>query len=425
MKFTYTFLLAFLILLFSSCEDRISSKIEVSPSSFRVGGLQTTIQLQITGDQAWTISSDAIWCTPEKSQGTGAGVVNITLMPNTTLEERTATLTVTYDSSTITVPVFQNGEEHYKLPIIFHVLYNDINNPIQYVEKDWIPQIIDGCNQLYANAVLNDYSEKKGVDMNLEFTLATTDPDGNRLPEPGVNRIQWPTSAIDCEIFMNDSKNASLLWDLNRYINVFLYTFTNPYVGGISHIPYATSLHPLDGLYDGDIYISDTLLSYPHCVSINNIQIYHIPENSFDTDNIITTLSHELGHYLGLYHAFGADNAEKETDWKADTDYCDDTPNYDRASYEQWLSKYLENLAPEEPIRFSIVTKRTGSTGETFTAHNLMDYYYCWMDEFTPDQRKRVRHVLNYSPLIPGPKDDQLRTRSATGLKLPPARTIK
>lgn len=420
----FTFLLSILIILFSSCEDRISS-VEVSPSSFNIGASQTTIQLQITGDQAWKISSDAIWCTPEKSQGTGCEVVDITLMANTTFEERTAILTVTYDSSTLTVQVLQNAEDHYKLPIIFHVLYNDINDPMQYVEKDWIPQLIDGCNQLYANKVQNDYSEKKGVDMNFEFTPAITDPDGNRLQEPGVNRIQWPTSQIDCDIFMNDSKNASLLWDLNRYINVFLYTFTNPNVGGISHLPYATSLHPLDGLFDGDIYITDTILSYPHCISINNANIYHIPVNSFDTDNIITTLSHELGHYLGLYHAFGVNNEEKKTDWKADTDYCDDTPNYDRASYEQWLDKYLENLAPEEPIRFSIVTQRTSSTGEKFSAHNTMDYYFCWMDEFTPDQKKRVRHVLNYSPMIPGPKYDQRKTRSATGLELPPVRTIK
>ncbi|MEF9942554.1 MAG: zinc-dependent metalloproteinase lipoprotein [Lachnospiraceae bacterium] len=424
MKFTYTFLLSFLIILFSSCEDKIST-VEVFPSSFKTGGSQTTIQLQITGEQAWRISSDATWCTPKKSQGIGCEVVDITLTPNTTLEERTATLTITYDSSTLTVQVLQNGEYHYQLPLVFHVLYKDINDPIQYVEKDWIPQLIDGCNQMYANKLQNDYSEKKGVDLNLEFTLATTDPDGNKLQEPGVNRIQYPTSTIDCTAFMYDSKNTSLLWDLDRYINVFLYTFTEPYVAGISNYPYATSLHPLDGLYNGDIYINDTRPSYPHCLSINNIYIYNIPQNSLDTDNIITTLAHELGHYLGLLHAFGVDNAEKKTDWKTDTDYCDDTPNYDRVSYEQWLSKYLEDLAPEEPIRFSIVTQRTSSTGETFSAHNIMDYYYGWADEFTPDQRKRVRHVLNYSPLIPGPKDEQRRTRSATDLELPPARTIK
>lgn len=425
MKFTYTFLLSFLIILLSSCEDSITSKVEVSPTSFRIGGYQTKIRLQITGERAWRISSDATWCTPEKLQGTGREVVNINLIPNTTVEERTATLTITYDSSTLTAQVFQSGEDHYKLPIIFHVLYNDINDPVQYVEKGWIPQIIDGCNQLYANKIQNDYSEKKGVDMNFEFTLATTDPNGNRLQEPGINRIQWPTSQIDCDAFMADSKNASLLWDLNRYINVFLYTFTNPYVGGISHLPYAISRHPLGGLFDGDVYIGDTKLSYPHCISINNINIYHIPENSFDTDNIITTLAHELGHYLGLFHAFGVNDPEKKIDWTADTDYCDDTPNYDRASYEQWLYKYLENLGPEEPIRFSIVTQRTSSTEQTYNAHNLMDYYYCWMDELTPDQRKRVRHVLNYSPLIPGPKYDQEITRSAADHKYPPVRTIK
>ena len=50
-----------------------------------------------------------------------------------------------------------------------------------------------------------------------------------------------------------------------------------------------------------------------------------------------------------------------------------------------------------------------------------MDYSVSYSDQFTQDQYNRVRHVLAYSPLIPGPKKGQGRARSAAEgfLKLP------
>ena len=46
-----------------------------------------------------------------------------------------------------------------------------------------------------------------------------------------------------------------------------------------------------------------------------------------------------------------------------------------------------------------------------------MDYSYCYLDEFTPQQRDRVRFVLQYSPLIPGPKNySRVASRSVDGM---------
>lgn len=52
-------------------------------------------------------------------------------------------------------------------------------------------------------------------------------------------------------------------------------------------------------------------------------------------------------------------------------------------------------------------------TDQTFTSHNIMDYAYSYSDQFSHDQRNRIRHVLTYSPLIPGPKKGQTQTRTA------------
>ena len=104
-----------------------------------------------------------------------------------------------------------------------------------------------------------------------------------------------------------------------------------------------------------------------------------------------TTLAHELGHYLGLFHVFsGGDNGQT-------TDYCEDTPDYDRPAYDTWLASVSR-------LTFAQAAQRQDRNGTTFTSYNIMDYYYGYRDRITPDQRTRIRHVLDYSPLIPGPK---------------------
>ena len=97
------------------------------------------------------------------------------------------------------------------------------------------------------------------------------------------------------------------------------------------------------------------------------------------------------GHYLGLFHVFsGGDNGQT-------TDYCEDTPDYDRPAYDTWLASVSR-------LTFAQAAQRQDRNGTTFTSYNIMDYYYSYRDRITPDQRARIRHVLDYSPLIPGPK---------------------
>ena len=116
------------------------------------------------------------------------------------------------------------------------------------------------------------------------------------------------------------------------------------------------------------------------------------------------SLAHELGHYLGLFHAFSKDS-------KVETDYCADTPDYNRAAYEQWLNTIPSFILTE-------AYQRNSRNGNTFTSTNTMDYFYGWLNLFTDDQRTRVRHVLEYSPLVPGPKIPSNLTRG-TGITEP------
>lgn len=48
-----------------------------------------------------------------------------------------------------------------------------------------------------------------------------------------------------------------------------------------------------------------------------------------------------------------------------------------------------------------------------YTSEDIMDYAYSLAYKITPEQKARIRHVLYYSPLIPGPKKYRTRTRAA------------
>lgn len=61
--------------------------------------------------------------------------------------------------------------------------------------------------------------------------------------------------------------------------------------------------------------------------------------------------------------------------------------------------------------------ERSNSKGEEWKATNIMDYSWTLGYEFTSEQRNRMRQVLYYSPLIPGPKKSRSTTKSGAARK--------
>lgn len=51
--------------------------------------------------------------------------------------------------------------------------------------------------------------------------------------------------------------------------------------------------------------------------------------------------------------------------------------------------------------------KRSNNQGDEWDSDNFMDYAVSLSYRFTPEQRNRIRQVLYYSPLIPGPKKNR------------------
>lgn len=308
------------------------------------------------------------------------------------------------DQEDAPTPPVDTENHHYELPVIFHVLYSDKSNPNQYVKEGRLPEMLTRVNQLYKDAGSNS------ADMNLDFVLATKDPNGNTLAEPGVERIVVPSATIDCETFMftNDGTYNYLVWEPNNYINVMIYTFADKDIMGVSHFPYSPEADPLPGTESVSYHITGSNLKYAYCLSINNTYIYEeSTDGNLNQNDISITLAHELGHYLGLYHVFSEVSGNDSSDTCEDTDYCEDTDTYNKQEYDAWL----ESLTTQYPLDY--LAQRYDCVRQlSFTSRNIMDYSYSYLNQFTQDQKTRVRHVLTYSPLIPGPKAEQTDTRS-------------
>lgn len=383
------FYLAYIIVILSACskEEGIPVRVDASEGSLTFTSEGQSRKIAVKSNASWKITGTNDWCTVSKSEGQNDDSVTVTVKTNIIQDERSVIIYIGNSDARSAVKVIQQGatqEYTYQLPIIFHVLYNNPADRNQNIDQATLRKLIADCNAQYGNT-------STSVDMNLEFVPATTDPQGKPLPEPGINRMQWPQSIVmDCLKFMDNGQYADLMWNQNEYINIFIYTFTSKYTLGISHLAYTVSSNRLEGLYSGDYFLTHEP-HINHCLSLNNDWIYK--------EEGITTLAHEMGHYLGLFHVFSDSTC-------SNTDYCGDTPNYNRKVYEEWLSSL-----PQEEFTWQNVIKRTSCEGKSFISYNIMDYDYTYQNQFTPDQRKRVRLVLEYSPLVPGPKAERTVTR--------------
>lgn len=417
MKGKLLLLISILSLVFYSCDNSEKDSLGVSQSSFNnVSSDGATLEVDITSASNWTVSKNAKWCNVSPQKGSGNQKLTLEIEANLNEATRSATITVTPSTGGISqaIKITQDGNTtsfnpatyHYKLPVIFHVLYHDKADNNQYVKVGRLPEILERVNTLYRNAGSNS------ANMNLEFVLATEDPNGKTLSEPGVERIEWKTAAIDINDFMfsNNGTYNYLIWEPNNYINIMVYKFTDDDVMGVSHFPYSPTTNPLPGTETDSRYLTGSNLKYAYCVSINNSYIYPKATTIIpDQNDMAITLAHELGHYLGLYHVF-SEATENGVDVCKDTDYCTDTYTYNRKAYEAWLgtlSGQSGSISSKELFRRHDCVQNID-----FTSRNIMDYAYSYLNEFTGEQKSRVRHILTYSPLIPGPKKGFANTRA-------------
>ena len=238
----------------------------------------------------------------------------------------------------------------YRIPVVVHVIQR--TDGTGNIPDARVRSQIDILNEDF-RALAGTLGEP-GTDTGIEFYLATEDPAGN--PTTGITRSTNNTWFDDRGRYWE-----TLAWDTNRYLNIY----TNSASGFLGYVP---------NLPQGGIVGSPE----DRVVVLHSAFGRAAPLRPFDLGR---TATHEVGHYLGLYHTFdGGCGSAGSCNTTGDL-ICDTNGQNDPT----WG-------CPSSP--------RSCSLPAPFD--NYMDYSddRC-MNKFTMEQARRMRCTLeNYRPAV-------------------------
>ena len=240
------------------------------------------------------------------------------------------------------------------IPVVVHVVSK---TPAQNVSESQIESQIDVLNRDF-RATNPDVSTVPSVfsglvaDSNIEFFLATTDPAGN--PTNGITRTSTTVASFsDDDAVKSAATGGADAWPADRYLNIWV----APLGGGLlGYAQFPGGPAETDGVViTFDAFGTTGTAAAP----------FHLGR----------TATHEVGHYLNLFHIWGDDGTGC-----AGSDFVDDTPN-----------QSASNLGVPT---FPHVTCGNGPNGDLFM--NYMDYVDdAVMVMFTRGQAARMAACLD------------------------------
>ncbi len=237
------------------------------------------------------------------------------------------------------------------LPVVVHVVWHEeeenvsddqIYSQIEILNADFrakncqIPEVLPQFKELIA-------------DMELEFCLASIDPDGN--PTDGITRTYSVFPFHSNETIFFSSKNGKDGWPSEDYINIWVTNLGSTL--GFASFPSNVAPREKEGI----------VINFKNFGNIGTAiqnRPYHLGR----------TATHEMGHYFNLLHVFGDDCTE-------DHDLVGDTPATKRT--------YSEQCPTEEE----------SSCGTVDMYQNFMHYTDdACMALFTKGQKTRMLNTL-------------------------------
>lgn len=246
------------------------------------------------------------------------------------------------------------------VPVVFHIIHN--GEPIgsgTNLSDERIQQQLVTLNEDFRRQNA-DASQTQAqflpvaADSEINFVLAQRDPEG--LPSTGITRTQGPLTTYPDDAAL---LTAVIQWPPEDVINIYIAPLSSSL--GFAKFPYST-ISGMDSRFNGYREIDGLFVDYEY--TGNN------DASSLEFESKGRTVTHEMGHYLGLIHIFQGCGLG---------DYCEDTPSQSGSTSGCPSSK----SSCDSPDMFQ----------------NYLDYTndVC-MNLFTECQKQRMQAVLNASP---------------------------
>ncbi|MDQ3072991.1 MAG: M43 family zinc metalloprotease [Bacteroidota bacterium] len=239
----------------------------------------------------------------------------------------------------------------YIIPVVVHVLhmYGSENIPKAAIEAQ-LQTLTNNFRKKSADSIfVNPLFMARHKDMRIEFRLAQKDPQGN-CTDGIVRKYSSLTHNA------NDNVKALSRWDTKRYLNIWVVATVRTFTEGSTTLGYAQFPWDDRPSTDGIVIRADQMVS-------GN-----------------TTLTHELGHYLGLFHTFQSFGGSTCTNNCAGTgDMICDTPPTEGPTFN--CPKGQNTCNSDNPDMPDMI-------------ENYMDYTSC-VRMFTLGQHNRVMDMLD------------------------------
>lgn len=187
------------------------------------------------------------------------------------------------------------------IPVVFHIVYSNATQNISDAQiLSQLEILNDDFRRLNSDA---DNTWSQAADTEIEFCLASQDPSGN--PTDGILRIPTTVSSFGTTDNVKfTSSGGSDAWPRGDYLNFWVCN-----IGGgiLGYAQFPGGAAATDGVVCGYQYVG-------------NIGTATAPFN------LGRTATHEVGHWLNLYHIWGDGNCNVD-------DQVTDTPNSDNPNY--------------------------------------------------------------------------------------------
>ncbi|MCQ9637039.1 M43 family zinc metalloprotease [Chryseobacterium sp. WG23] len=271
----------------------------------------------------------------------------------------------------------QNGNV-ITIPVVVHVIHNgqDIGTAPNITDSQVMSQITVMNNDFRRMTGTPGFNASLvGADTEIQFVLAKVDPNGN--PTNGIDRVNlcrefWANGspADGYENFINSTVKPTTIWDPTKYMNMWSVNFADSGLLGFAQFPSNSGLPGMAA--NGGLANTDGVVAgFSTFGSMDYNDGTFLMQAGYDRGR---TMTHEVGHFVGLRHIWG--------DANCGNDYCADTPTAHTANY---------------TCNAAIASCDNASVYEM--VQNYMDYTNdTCMNIYTNDQKTRIRTVMDNSP---------------------------